>query len=189
MLEDNLQRYLMTSGNETCCWTGISPGITAKSETVEILTRLYGAQNVSVSDTPVIWVSWKSNGADFSRDGSVQISNDKVYEIRVSVSDGKLKVEDLIKSLGEPYFVNLIISGIKKSCSGASLSYPPIGLDATLNWVGKSVGIRNNQFINGFKISPAWTPKDKEWFQILWPDSIKIRWDGYRDYCPKSYSP
>ncbi|MFN8382864.1 MAG: hypothetical protein U0V02_13025 [Anaerolineales bacterium] len=189
MPDYDLKKYLMPSSHSTCCWSGISPETTTKSVAIDMLTRLYDAQNIFVSNTPVVWIHWKSNSTDFSRDGAVQIENDKVYKIHVYFSDKTVMVENLLTSIGEPDFVNLVISGNPPKCDGAFISYPQLGLEVTLYLAaGKSVGVKGDQFISGFIIGTSWTPKDKEWFQILWSDSIKMQWNGYREYCPKSYS-
>jgi hypothetical protein len=186
MLDDDLQKYLMPFGHRACSWAGISPEITTKSETIDILTRLYNAQNVSISNTPVLWVNWKSNGTDFSRDGAVEIVDDRVYEIDVWLANEKVQIRNLLKSIGDPYFVNVFISDPKNKCDGASLAYPQLGLEVFLYFVGKSVGVKIEQFISGFQIGSPWPLDGKMGFEIIYPNSLKLLWDGCRDYCPNS---
>jgi hypothetical protein len=170
------------------CWIGIEPEITTKSQALDILANRYGSENVSIDNgNGEGWmINWDSYDKDLPHHGTIEGYQDKTMWIWIFLSEEKLKVQDLIKDMGEPYSVQAVLSSIqenKVTCAGASLLYPQYGVDFFLSPISKSVGVGEDQFVNGLHITPPWNPEEHPW-----TDSFYIQWDGYHEYCPKTWS-
>jgi hypothetical protein len=94
-----------------------------------------------------------------------------------------MMVKDIIREIGTPDSVGLVISGPVTKCASASVLYPQKGLHVYLSLVDKSVGVAETQVINGFDIRPTWTSGN-----YPWTDTAVVPWDGYHEYCPEKWS-
>jgi hypothetical protein len=179
-----ISQFVIPADCKSGCWAGIKPGITTKDEVVDILDKLYSAENVSIDNSSGNgwYIEWTSNEKDWSHHGTVVGSGDEAVEIWVFLAEGKVGVKDLLQALGEPYSVGLVVSGPGVKCAGALLLYPNTGLEVFLSPVDNSVGVTNTQFIDGLRIVPPW-PSEKQPLT----DTVLVRWDGYHEYCPKSW--
>jgi hypothetical protein len=171
------------------CWIGIEPEISTKNQTLDILVKQYGSENVSVENGyDESWmINWNSNDVESPHHGTVEGHQDKVLWIWIFFPEENLKVQGLLEDMGNPYSVKTVLSSIKESnevtCAGASLLYPQYGTEFYLSQTSESVGVSGDQFVNGLHIMPPWKLEERPW-----TDSFYDQWDGYHEYCPKTLS-
>jgi hypothetical protein len=177
---NNLQSLFFSEKCKGTCWMGIEPQISTTSEAITILEKVYGDENV-VLDSGTI--SWNAENPNWNNRGYVFTNNNKVNFIMVWFPEPFMEVRDIISQMDNPDSVGLVISGSVIKCTGASLLYPKTGLEIQLSPINKSVGVTDNQIVNGFVINSPWSSGN-----YPGTDTAIISWDGYHEYCPEKWS-
>jgi hypothetical protein len=139
------------------CWIGIEPEISTKNQTLDILVKHYGSENISVENgTSESWmINWKSDDIELRHNGIIEGYQDKVLRMWIFLKEENLTVQDLLRDMGNPHSVKAVLSSIKNNevtCAGASLLYPQYGMEFYLSQTSESVGVSGDQFINGLFI-------------------------------------
>lgn len=176
----NLQSLFFPEKCKSACWIGIEPQVSTTDETIKILEKTYGSENVT-QDSGTI--SWNIDNPDWKNRGNVFINDNKVSFIMVWFPEPYMEVRDIISEIGSPESVGLVISGPVIKCAAASLLYPKTGLEVHLSPVERSVGVAEVQVVNGFDIFQPWSSGD-----FPWTDTAVVPWDGYHEYCPEKWS-
>lgn len=65
------------------CWTGIEPEVTNKEQTLSILTKKYGVENVDSEnfDNQTRFINWMTSQQDLSVGGTVSLIDNTVEDI------------------------------------------------------------------------------------------------------------
>jgi hypothetical protein len=163
-------------------WDGICPGSTTFDEAVRLLEAQHGKQNVTV-DQRANRIRWESDKDDRFPRGSIYIQQNavKVIELRVY----QLTVEDLNDQLGNPAFVDVVVSfSPDYPCAGAIIRYPDRGVlaDPDQEYGSNTIGIIPTQGIVGLTIMPP--EETRDWFMY---DTVAVPWRGYTDYCKLAF--